>query len=50
MIKFIFLIIINFSSFATASDYLKGYQALENGEYKKALFFLSYDANLGDDK
>lgn len=50
MIKFIFLIIINFSSLATAGDYLKGYKALEKGEYKKALFFLSYDANLGDDK
>ena len=50
MLKLIFLIILNFSSATIASDNLKGYQALENGEYKKALYFLSYDANLGDDK
>ena len=50
MIKLIILIIINFSSVTLASDNLKSYQALVNGEYKKALFFLSYDANLGDDK
>ncbi len=50
MIKLFFLIIFNFSSLSIANDNLKGYQALENGEYKKALYFLSYDANLGDDK
>ena len=33
-----------------ASSNLEGYQALENREYKKALYYLSYDANLGDDR
>ncbi|MDG1982663.1 MAG: tetratricopeptide repeat protein, partial [Alphaproteobacteria bacterium] len=50
MIKLIFLIIFNFSSLSIANDNLKGYRALENREYKKALYYLSYHANLGDDK
>jgi len=50
MIKLIFVIIFNFSSLTMANDNLRGYQALENKEYKKALYYLSYHANLGDDK
>ena len=50
MIKLFFVIIFNFSSLTMANDNLRGYQALENKEYKKALYYLSYHANLGDDK
>ena len=49
MIKFFFLTLIFFSSTTFANDRLKGYQALEKQDYKKALYYLSYDANLGDD-
>ena len=45
-----FLILIIFSSTTFANDRLKGYQALEDQDYKKALYYLSYEANLGDDK
>ena len=50
MIRLIFLILIHFSSLTFANDTLKGYQALEEKDYKKALYYLSYDANLGDEK
>ncbi len=50
MIKLFFLILIIFSSTTLANDRLKGYQALEDKDYKKALYYLSYEANLGDDK
>ena len=50
MIKLFFLILIIFSSTTFANDRLKGYQALEDQDYKKALYYLSYEANLGDDK
>ena len=39
MIKLIFVIIFNFSSLTMANDNLRGYQALENKEYKKALYY-----------
>ena len=38
MIKLIFLIFVIYSSMALANQNLKGYQALENKEYDKALF------------
>ena len=50
MVKSLFLIVIIFSSSTFANDRLRGYQALEDQDYKKALYYLSYDANLGDDK
>ena len=50
MIKLFFLILIIFTSTTFANDRLKGYQALEDQDYKKALYYLSYEANLGDDK
>ena len=50
MIKLFFLILIIYSSTTFANDRLKGYQALEDQDYKKALYYLSYEANLGDDK
>ena len=50
MIKLIFIIFVIYSSIALANQHLKGYQALENKEYDKALFYLSYEANLGDDR
>ena len=50
MIKLIFLILIFTCSITFASERLRGYQALEQKDYKTALYFLSYDANLGDDK
>ena len=50
MIKLFFLILIIFSSTTFANDRQKGYQALEDQDYKKALYYLSYEANLGDDK
>ena len=50
MVKLFFLILIILSSTTFANDRLKGYQALEDQDYKKALYYLSYDASLGDDK
>ena len=50
MIKQIFLILILTCSITFANDRLRGYQALEKKDYKTALYYLSYDANLGDDK
>ena len=50
MIKLIFLILILTSSITFANERLLGYQALEQKDYKTALYYLSYDANLGDDK
>ena len=50
MVKLCFLILIILSSTTFANDRLKGYQALEDQDYKKALYNLSYDASLGDDK
>ena len=50
MIKLFFLILIIFSPTTLANDRLKGYQALEDQDYKKALYYLSYETNLGDDK
>ena len=50
MVKLCFLILIILSSTTFANDRLKGYQALEDQDYKKALYYLSYDASLGDDK
>ena len=50
MIKQIFLILILTCSITFANDRLRGYQALEQKDYKTALYYLSYDANLGDDK
>ena len=49
MIKQIFLIFILTCSITFANDRLRGYQALEQKDYKTALYYLSYDANLGDD-
>ena len=50
MIKQIFLILLLTCSITFANDRLRGYQALEQKDYKTALYYLSYDANLGDDK
>ena len=50
MVKLCFLILIILSSTTFANDRLKGYKALEDQDYKKALYYLSYDASLGDDK
>ena len=50
MVKLCFLILIILSSTTFANDRLKGYQALEDQDYKKELHYLSYDASLGDDK
>ena len=50
MIKQIFLIFILTCSITFANDRLRGYQALEQKDYKTALYYFSYDANLGDDK
>ena len=50
LIKLFFLIFIISSSTAFASSDLRAYEAIENKDYKKALFYLSYDANLGDDR
>ena len=50
MVKLCFLILIILSSTTFANDRLKGYQALEDQDYKKALYYLSYNASLGDDK
>ena len=50
MIKLFFLTLIIFTSTTFANDRLKGYQALEDQDYKKALYYFSYEANLGDDK
>ena len=50
LIKLFFLVFIINSSTAYASSDLRAYEALENKDYKKALFYLSYDANLGDDR
>ena len=50
MIKLTFLILILTCSVTFANDRLRGYQALEQKDYKTALYYLSYDANLGDDK
>ena len=50
MIKLIFLILILTCSVTFANDRLRGYQALEQKDYKTALYYLSYDANLGDEK
>ena len=38
------------SSTSLAENRLKGYQALANKDYKKALYYLSYDENMGDEK
>jgi TPR repeat protein len=45
----IFLILLN-NTFAFATDNLQAYKTLKNKDYDKALFYLSYEANLGDDK
>ena len=50
MTRFLFFILIVFSSEIYANDRLRGYEALERKDYKEALYYLSYDANLGDDK
>ncbi len=50
MIKLIFLILTLRCSITFANEKLEGYQALEQKDYKTALYYLSYDANLGDDK
>ena len=50
MIKLIFLILTLTCSITFANERLRGYQALEQKDYKTALYYLSYDANLGDDK
>ena len=50
MVKLCLLILIILSSTTFANDRLKGYQALKDQDYKKALYYLSYDASLGDDK
>ena len=50
MVKLCFLILIILSSTTFANDRLKGYLALEDQDYKKALYYLSYDASLGDNK
>lgn len=50
MTRFFFFILIIFSSKIYANDRLRGYEALERKDYKEALYYLSYDANLGDDK
>jgi TPR repeat protein len=50
MKKLIFLIFIIYNSMALANQNLQAYKALENKEYDKALFYLSYQANLGDDR
>ena len=50
IIKLFFLIFVIYSSMALANQNQKGSQALENKEYDKALFYLSYEANLGDDR
>ena len=50
MVKLCFLILIILSSTTFANDRLKGYKALEDQDYKKAFYYLSYDASLGDDK
>ena len=50
MIKQIFLVLILLCFITFANDRLRGYQALEQKDYKTALYYLSYDANLGDDK
>jgi len=50
MIKLILLFFFFCSSVALANQNLQGYKALENKEYNKALFYLSYEANLGDDR
>ncbi len=50
MIKLIFLILTLTCSITFANERIQGYQALEQKDYKTALYYLSYDANLGDDK
>ncbi len=50
MIKFIFLIFILTCSITFANERLRGYQALEQTDYKTAFYYLSYNANSGDDK
>jgi len=50
MIRLFVLLFIQFSSASFANDSLKGYEALEIKDYKTALYYLSYQANLGDDK
>ena len=50
MIKLFSLILIFTSSISFANERLRGYLALEQKDYKTALYYLSYDANLGDDK
>ena len=50
MIKLIFVTLIFTSFISFANERLRGYQALKQKDYKTALYYLSYDANLGDDK
>ena len=50
MIKLIFLILKHTFSTTFANERLQGYHALEQKDYKTALYYLSNDANLGDDK
>ena len=50
MIKLFSLILIFTSSISFANERPRGYLALEQKDYKIAPYYLSYDANLGDDK
>lgn len=50
IIPIIFVLIKFVSSITFANEKLKGYEALEDKDYKKALYYFSYDANLGDDQ
>ena len=50
LIQVIVIFILVNNTFALAADNLQAYKALQNKDYDKALFYLSYEANLGDDK
>ena len=47
---FFAIIYIGFSHNAKSNDLNKAYQSLEKGDYKTALYFLSYYANIGNTK
>ena len=50
LIQVIVIFILVNNTFALAADNLQAYKALQNKDYDNALFYLSNEANLGDDK
>ena len=47
LLVFLFIVI---GSTSFADDYKKGFIVLEEGDYKTAIYFMTYFANLGDHK